>query len=148
MNQASIYHGGGFGGCGGFNNPGGGPLTRFVNAASSEGVSGTTSAVFQLKINLNFTAVLTTKYLIQGYCELESPADEDAEAQLTIGGVEYCFSHWRNPPYATRWYSWNTGWYYSNALNGSTTVAINWRNGFGAGTKNIRRARIIVLIVD
>lgn len=148
MNQANIYHGGGFGGCGGFPATGPLPLTRFVNSASSEGTSGTTSATFQLKTSLSFTAVTGTKYLIQGYCEIEAPADEDTEAQLTIGGTEYCFSHWRNPPYATRWYSWNTGWYYSNALNGSITVAINWRNGYGAGTKNIRRARLIVLIVD
>jgi len=116
----------------------------YVNSGESEGVSGTTSATFQLKLLVSFTAVLGVRYYIHTYCEVESPADEDAEGQVTINTVEQMFMHFKNLPFATRWSQMNGALYQSNALSGNQDIRINWRNGFGGGTKNIRRARILI----
>jgi hypothetical protein len=116
----------------------------YVASGESEAVSGTTDSAFQQKLLVNFTATLGVRYIIHTYCEIESPADEDAEAQVTINTVEQMFMHFKNLPYATRWAQMNGAFYHSNNLNGSQDVRINWRNGYGAGTKNIRRARILV----
>lgn len=116
----------------------------YVTSGSSEGVSGTTNAAFQQKLLVSFTATLGIRYHIHGYLELECPADEDGEAELTINTVQQCFMHFKNLPYATRWAQMNGCFYQSNALSGNQDVRINWRNGYGAGTKNIRRARILI----
>lgn len=121
-----------------------GTALRYVNSGSSEGVSTTTNAAFQNKLLVSFTATNGVRYWIQGYCEIFAVADEDVEAELTINTVQYCFSHFKNPLYADRWAQWNTGWYESNALSGNQDIRINWRNGFGAGNKSIRRARILI----
>lgn len=120
------------------------PVVIYETSGSSEGVSGTTSATWQNKLLVSFTATLGVRYQIHTYLEVEVPADEDGEAQVTINTVEYMFMHFKNLPYATRWSQMNGAFYQSNALNGNQDIRINWRSGYGAGTKNIRRARILV----
>ncbi|NIV10541.1 MAG: hypothetical protein GWN62_04360 [Aliifodinibius sp.] len=122
----------------------GGSAICYVADGSSEGVSGTTSGTFVQKLLVSFTAVLGVRYHIHSYLELEAPDDEDVEGEVTINTVQYAFCHFKNYPYATRWSQMNGAFYQSNALSGNQDIRINWRNGFGAGTKNIRRARILV----
>jgi len=117
----------------------------YVASGESEAVSGTTDSAFQQKLLVSFTATLGVRYVIHTYCEAQSPADEDVEAQVTINTVEQMFMHFKNQPYSTRWAQMNGAIYQSNALNGNQDVKINWRNGYGTGTKNIRRARIFVM---
>lgn len=121
-----------------------GPVLIYVADGSSEGSSGTTSATWVNKLLVSFTATNGVRYHIHTYLELEVPADEDGEAQVTLNTVEIMFMHFKNLPYATRWSQMNGAFYQSNALSGNQDVRINWRSGYGAGTKNIRRARILI----
>lgn len=116
----------------------------YVNSGSSEADSNTTSGTFQQKLLVSFTATLGVRYHIHGYCEIFAQDDQDVEAELTINTVQYCFSHFKNPPYADRWAQFNGAFYQDNTLNGNQDVRINWRNGYGAGAKYIRRARILI----
>lgn len=147
MNQAAIYHGGGMGGGGGFGS-GGAVATHYINSGASEAESSTTSAVMVNKLTVNFAATAGIRYLIQAYCEIGAVADEDVEAELTINGTQYAFAHFKNPPYATRYCQFEGTFYESNALAGAVAVALNWRSGYGAGLKYIRRARILVTRID
>ena len=128
----------------GWPNLGGASGMCYVASGSSEGVSGTTNAAFQQKLLVSFTATSGIRYHIHGYLEIECPADEDGEAELTINTVQQGFMHFKNLPYAVRWAQMNGCFYQSNALSGNQDVRLNWRNGYGAGTKNIRRARLLI----
>lgn len=142
---SKIYHGGGIGGGNGYQSGGAAPVTSYyVIDGASEAESITTNAVFQQKLLVSFAATLGVRYKIEGYCELGAAADEDAEAELTINTVQYCFAHYKNLPYATRYCQFEGCFYISNALTGNQDIRLNWRNGYGAGDKYIRRARILV----
>lgn len=148
MNQSLIYHGGGYGGGGGFPAGGGSVINPFIAFNSSEGNSSTTSATFVNKCTLNFSATSGVRYRIDFYGEIEVPADEDGEIQGTVGGTQVVFCHFRNLPYATRWSQMNGAFYIDSTLTGTVTVNIDYRSGYGAGNKTIRRARILVTRVD
>lgn len=146
---SKIYHGGGVSKSGfpASSTPAP-PVTYLIASGVSEADSITTDMAYVNKLTVNFVATLGVMYLINAYCELNSVADEDVESQMTINGTEYLFAHFKNQPYATRWCQWEGGFYFSDALNGAQEVKINWRNGYGAGNKTIRRARIIVTRID
>lgn len=148
MNQTRIYHGGGAGSGGGFGGGGGAVINQFIAFGSSEVQSPTTNMAFQNKLSVPFVATLGVRYKIEFYGEIQVPADEDGEIQGTVNGTQVCFSHFRDPPFATRWDSMNSSFWIDTTLNGAVTVNIDWRNGFGAAAKIIRRARILVTRVD
>lgn len=148
MNRASIYHGGGFGGCGGFGSAGGAVATHYIASGASEAESSTTSGTFVNKLTVNFAATAGIRYLIHAYCEIGGVADEDVEAQMTINATQYAFAHFKNPPYATRYCQFEGTFYESNALSGAQAVTLDYRSGYGAGLKYIRRARILVTRID
>lgn len=121
----------------------------FIASGTAEGESYTTSATFQQKLRVTFTATTGTRYLIQWYFEMYAYDDEDCEVQVELNDTtQIGFAHFKNLPYAARWAQCNGGMYFSTTLNGTINVDIDWRNGYGSGNKGIRRARIFVTRVD
>lgn len=144
-----IYHGGSASGGSGYSGSGAAPaITPFITYGNSEAESTTVDMAFVNKLTVSFVATLGVRYKIDYYCEVFSAADEDVEAQVTINTVECSFAHFKNAPYADRWAQFNGGFCFHDNLNGAVDVEINFRSGYGAGDKKIRRARILITRVD
>jgi hypothetical protein len=113
-----------------------------------------TTMTYTERLKVTFTAVAGVYYRIDYSFELFCTADEDNEAQCTVeigggGQTEIGFSHFKNAPYADRWSQMPSGMkYYLGTLTGTIDVRLNYRNGYGAGDKGIRRARIAITRVD
>jgi hypothetical protein len=121
----------------------------YIASGVSEGESYTASSTWVQKLRVSFSATLGVRYLIQWYFEMWATSDEDAEVQVELNDTtQIAFSHFKNQPYADRWAQCNGGLYFSTTLDGTTDIDIDYRNGYGAGNKGIRRARIIVTRVD
>lgn len=134
----------GINGINGLDGADGAPGVLLVASDTSESESVTTSSSWVNKLTVVFPATLGKMYMINSYCEIGSVADEDVEGRLAVSGVEQAFAHFKNQPYAERWSQMNGAFYLSDALTGNITVTIDYRNGYGAGNKKIRRARLAI----
>lgn len=121
----------------------------YIASGVSEAASYTASSSWVQKLRVSFSATLGVRYLIQWYFEMWATADEDAEVQVELNDTtQIGFAHFKNLPYSDRWAQCNGGMYFSTVLSGTTNIDIDYRNGYGAGNKGIRRARIFVTRVD
>lgn len=119
----------------------------YVGSAVDEGEHETTSDVMVEAIDLDIVATMGLIYIVNFYGEIYAPADEDVEIEATINGFQHSFGHFKNQPYDARWAQMNGGFWLDNEQGGPTNLAINFRSGYGAGIKKIRRTRILVYSV-
>lgn len=125
------------------------PYYPFIAYGDSEAASYTTSASWQQKLRVSFTATLGVQYKITWYFEMYAVADEDVEVQVELDDTnQVAESKFRNPPFANRWAQCNGGFYFADNLSGNVDVDIDYKSGFGVGQKGIRRARLIITRVD
>lgn len=119
----------------------------YVDHAVDEGEHETDSATMVQAISLSIPAVVGVLYIVNFYGEIYAPADEDVEIEAAVNGAQHSFGHFKNQPYDARWAQMNGGFWLDNEQGDPMVCTINFRNGYGAGIKKIRRTRILVYSV-
>lgn len=122
----------------------------YVAHNTAESQQSTSSATYVQMLRCTFTAETDVRYKIEFYFEMNAPVDEDADAQVQINDTdticEACFKNFS--PYTERWNDGTGGHYITDSLSGTVNVDIDFKSGYGAGTKYIRRCRILVTRCD
>jgi hypothetical protein len=121
----------------------------YIASGSDETETTFTTTDWTQKLRVSFSATLGVRYLIQWYFEMNAYTGEDIDARVQLNDTtDIAVVHFKSSDYSTLWNGGDGGMYFSDSLSGTIDVDIDYKNGYGANDKKIRRARILVTRVD
>jgi hypothetical protein len=121
----------------------------FVASGSDDTETTFTTTDWTQKLRVTFTATTGVRYLIQWYFEMNAYQGQDIDGRVQINDtIDIAVVHFKATDYSTVWNGGDGGLYFSTALSGTVNVDIDYKNGYGANDKKIRRARIFITRVD